>query len=255
VPALTLLLIPVVLYLSWELVVPYLPGQLPNPFYTLLFISCRIPGSSDADPRYGKGFVDVAFVAYYIVFWSFVRQSITIHICTPIARYFRLRTPDKIARFGEQGYALVYFSFFGIWGYVRCPCVRLISVFIHLQRMMTQLPTYWYRTEYMWIGASEEMPEFCFQAHCPPDYPHWELKPELKRYYLMQIAYWCQQLLVLLLKLEKPRKDYNELMAHHFVTLWLVGYAPPFEDEDTSAYFEQLELLHESDVHRQRYLS
>ena len=25
-------------------------------------------------------------------------------------------------------------------------------------------------------------------------------------------------------KLEKPRKDYNELVAHHFVTLWLVGY-------------------------------
>lgn len=50
------------------------------------------------------------------------------------------------------------------------------------------------------------------------------MKPELKRYYLMQMAYWFQQLIVLLLKLEKPRKDYNELVAHHFVTLWLVGF-------------------------------
>lgn len=49
------------------------------------------------------------------------------------------------------------------------------------------------------------------------------MKAELKRYYLMQFAYWCQQLVVLLLGLEKPRKDYGELVAHHFVTLWLVG--------------------------------
>ena len=50
------------------------------------------------------------------------------------------------------------------------------------------------------------------------------MKPELKAYYLMQGAYWCQQLMVLVLGLEKPRKDYYELVAHHFVTLWLVGY-------------------------------
>ena len=51
------------------------------------------------------------------------------------------------------------------------------------------------------------------------------MKPELKTYYLMQAAYWCQQLIVLILKLEKPRNDYSELVAHHFVTLWLVGCA------------------------------
>lgn len=50
------------------------------------------------------------------------------------------------------------------------------------------------------------------------------MKPELKRYYLMQASYWCQQLIVLVLKLEKPRKDYAELVAHHIVTIWLVGY-------------------------------
>lgn len=49
------------------------------------------------------------------------------------------------------------------------------------------------------------------------------MQPELKRYFLMHAAYWCQQLIVLLLRLEKPRKDYNELVAHHIVTLWLVG--------------------------------
>lgn len=51
--------------------------------------------------------------------------------------------------------------------------------------------------------------------------------PDLKRYYLLHSAYWCQQLIVLLLRLEKPRKDYAELVTHHFVTLWLIGYIYP----------------------------
>ena len=46
--------------------------------------------------------------------------------------------------------------------------------------------------------------------------------PVLKRYYLMHFSYWIQQLLILALKIEKPRKDFNELVAHHFVTLWLI---------------------------------
>lgn len=49
------------------------------------------------------------------------------------------------------------------------------------------------------------------------------MKPELKCYYLMQAAHWIQELLVLVMGLEKPRKDYAELVAHHIVTLWLVG--------------------------------
>ncbi len=51
------------------------------------------------------------------------------------------------------------------------------------------------------------------------------MTPELKRYYLMQASYWCQQLIVLVFNLEKPRKDYKELVAHHIVTLWLIGHA------------------------------
>ena len=55
------------------------------------------------------------------------------------------------------------------------------------------------------------------------DYPHWDMKPVLKRYYLMQFSYWIQQLMILGLGLEKPRKDFKELVIHHFVTIWLIG--------------------------------
>jgi acyl-CoA-dependent ceramide synthase len=51
---------------------------------------------------------------------------------------------------------------------------------------------------------------------------------ELKRYYLMQASYWCHQLIVLVLRLEKPRKDYKERVAHHLVTSWLIGFVATF---------------------------
>ncbi|KAG2116103.1 longevity assurance proteins LAG1 LAC1 [Suillus discolor] len=186
-----LLMIPVLLYINWELLAPYIAPQLSNPVAPFLLISYRIPDSSPDDPRYAKGYLDLAFLAFHIVFYSFVRQFVTIVICHPIARYFGIKKGAKLDRFGEQGYALLYFAVMGAWGY----------------RIMGQLPTWWYRTEYFWI-----------------DYPHWQMKPELKRYFLMHASYWCQQLIVLLLGLEKPRKDYNELIIHHFVTLWLIGW-------------------------------
>lgn len=186
-----LLAISVILYLNWELVTPSIAPGLPNPLRPLLFISYPV-GSDTGDARFAKGYLDLAFIAYYIIFFSFVRQIIIIHACLPIARYFGVRSQAKLERFGEQGYALVYFAVMGAWGY----------------RIMKRLPTYWYRTEYFWI-----------------DYPHWDMKSELKRYYLMHMAYWCQQLIVLLFGLEKPRKDYYELVAHHVVTLWLICWS------------------------------
>ncbi|KAH9951612.1 longevity assurance proteins LAG1 LAC1 [Amylocystis lapponica] len=190
--SLKILLIPVVLWANWELLAPYVAPGLRNPFSPLLFISYYVSSSSPGDPRYAKGWLDLAFIAYYVIVFSFIRQVVTLHICRPVAQYFGIRKEAKLARFGEQGYALVYFAFMGAWGI----------------RIMSQLPTWWYRTAYFWI-----------------DYPHWDMKPELKSYYLLEAAYWCQQLIVLLLRLEKPRKDYTELVAHHFVTLWLVGWS------------------------------
>jgi len=51
------------------------------------------------------------------------------------------------------------------------------------------------------------------------------MRPELKLYYLLQTSFWLQQAFVMLLGLERPRKDYYELVAHHLVTLWLIGWS------------------------------
>jgi acyl-CoA-dependent ceramide synthase len=49
------------------------------------------------------------------------------------------------------------------------------------------------------------------------------MTPLMKSYYLLQASYWTQQLLVLVLGLEKPRKDYLELVIHHIVTIYLIS--------------------------------
>jgi acyl-CoA-dependent ceramide synthase len=36
----------------------------------------------------------------------------------------------------------------------------------------------------------------------------------VKLFYLLEFSYWLQQMLVMALKLEKPRSDYKELIAH-----------------------------------------
>ncbi|EPQ59908.1 hypothetical protein GLOTRDRAFT_125743 [Gloeophyllum trabeum ATCC 11539] len=190
--SLKLLVIFTLAYLNWALITPYVAPGLPNPFEPLLFISHRVPGSPDDDPRYQKGYLDLVFIAFYIIFFSFTRQLICLHLLMPLGRWFGIRKQGKLDRFAEQAYTALYFSCMGPWGL----------------RIMSQLPTWWYKTEYFWI-----------------DYPHWDMKPELKRYYLMQFAYWCQQLIVLAFGLEKPRVDYKELVAHHLVTLWLIGWS------------------------------
>jgi len=190
VPAssLKMLLIPIILWTNWHFLAP----DVPNPFSPLLFLSYYIPDSEPDHPTYAKGPLDLLFIAYYVVVFSFIRQSLTIHILRPLARIMGIRKEAKLDRFGEQGYAVVYFSFFGSLGIY----------------VMSQLPTWWYKTDQFWI-----------------DYPHWRMTPLLKRYYLMQLSYWIQQLIVLALKLEKPRKDFTELIVHHIVTIWLVGWS------------------------------
>ena len=213
-----MVLFPIFLHICWITFTPLIPSHLPpSPFSPLFFVSHPTPSPTDdvSDPRYRKGWFDLIFLAYHVVFFSFVRQTVIYRIFTPIAQYFGIRKEGKLSRFGEQGYAIVYFSFFGAWGL----------------RIMSHLPTWWYNCQHLWIGTFAVNRVGHSNLTHPSstgivDYPHWQMPPELKRYYLMQASYWCQQLIVLVFRLEKPRKDFKELVAHHLVTLWLIGFAP-----------------------------
>lgn len=116
--SLKLLLLPIILYINWEIVASYGQVKTPNPFANLFLLSGYISESEPEDPRYRKTWWDLAFLAYYVVFYSFIRQTLLFYISRPAARYFGLKRQAKIDRFGEQVYALVYFSLTSVWGYV-----------------------------------------------------------------------------------------------------------------------------------------
>jgi len=70
------------------------------------------------------------------------------------------------------------------------------------------------------------MDTWYFQGtHFWQDYPYWKITGFMKTFYLLQFSYWLQQFLILVLRLEKPRKDFRELVIHHIVTLWLIGWS------------------------------
>ena len=61
--------------------------------------------------------MDLAFVASYLVFWSFMRQVFILHIFRHFGRWHGIKK-SKSDRFGEQGYAIVYWGTMSVWGYV-----------------------------------------------------------------------------------------------------------------------------------------
>jgi very-long-chain ceramide synthase len=121
--ALQVLLVPIVLYVNWEFLSPNIWSLLhksglfpqyedgiPNPFAPFFLLSHRVPTSSPDDPRYQKGYLDLLFVAYYVVFWSLMRQIIAVNIAGHFARRVGIRREAKVERFGEQVYAIFYWG-------------------------------------------------------------------------------------------------------------------------------------------------
>ncbi|ODN78918.1 hypothetical protein L202_04442 [Cryptococcus amylolentus CBS 6039] len=157
-------------------------GQIPN-----VGAKCLLP-SNEQDGGYAKTWWDVALLVHYIVFWTFVRQFMTLKVLAPLAFKLGVRG-GKITRFTEQGYAVFYYGIYVTYGLY----------------VMRSLPTWYYKTEYFFI-----------------DYPHKIISFRLKFYYLTQWAFWTQQTIILAAKVEKPRKDYKELVLHHIVTIWLI---------------------------------
>lgn len=170
-----------------------------NPIHHFIFLSYELPPEAGAPPgaaiKYGKGRWDFAFVSFYIVVLSFTREFIMQKFLRPLARRSGLKSRAKQSRFMEQMYTAIYF---GITG----PCGLYV---------MSRTPVWYFNTRGMYEG-----------------FPHRTHEADFKFYYLFQAAYWAQQAIVLLLGMEKPRKDFKELVGHHIVSLALIGLSYRF---------------------------
>ncbi|RDA83099.1 hypothetical protein CP532_3087 [Ophiocordyceps camponoti-leonardi (nom. inval.)] len=173
------------------------PSGDSNPLRHCLFLSYRIddpqqlPTTDGKRPnvQYGKGPADFAFVAFYTVVLSFAREFVMQEFLKRLAKRTGL-SRAKQARFMEQMYTAIYFALLGPLGML----------------VMSRTPVWYFNTFGMYDG-----------------FPHRTHDALAKFYYLFQAAYWSQQAIVLLLGMEKPRKDFKELVGHHVVSLALIG--------------------------------
>ncbi|KAF8940919.1 sphingosine N-acyltransferase lag1 [Dissophora ornata] len=184
---------------------------------------------------YGKGWKDLYMVAVWVMIWTAFREAAMTYVFIPMGRYFRvgeqkkkvkkietssatatadMRTKTvqestamtiqqkkeeharegKLLRFAEQGWLVLYDGFMWSFG---------IYLLYHSQ--------YWSDTTYYWR-----------------DYPKTQLDATAKWYYLIQFAFWIQQLLLAILGIEKRRKDFLEFMIHHIITCLLIGFSYSF---------------------------
>ncbi|KAK7908329.1 longevity assurance proteins LAG1/LAC1 [Apiospora marii] len=170
-----------------------------NPAARFIFLSYKLPLEADAEPdtphQYGKGLWDIAFVSFYAIVLSFTREFIMQELLRPLARYCGLRSKGKQYRFMEQMYTAIYFGVLGPVG----------------MYVMSRTPVWYFNTRGMY-----------------ENFPHKTHEAVFKFYYLFQAAYWAQQAIVLLLGLEKRRKDFKELVGHHIVSLALIALSYRF---------------------------
>lgn len=189
-------LVPLLLMVPFGLAYAANPTE-SNPVHPFIFPSYKLDSSADpgAPAQYGKGLWDVAFVSFYTIVLSFTREFIMQELLRPLARAAGIASRGKQQRFMEQMYTAVYFGVMGPAGIY----------------VMRHTPVWYFNTRGMY-----------------ENFPHKTHQAEFKFYYLFQAAYWAQQAIVMLLGLEKRRKDFKELVGHHIVTLALIALSYRF---------------------------
>ncbi|CCD27403.1 sphingosine N-acyltransferase LAC1 NDAI_0K02120 [Naumovozyma dairenensis CBS 421] len=156
-----------------------------NPLHKFVAISYRVGDTEE----YAKGINDLAFVFYYMIFFTFLREFLLDIVLRPIPELLNAQTEHKKKRILEQMFYIVYYGFSAPFG---------LYIMYHSD---------------LWFFKTAPMYE---------TYPDLTNPKLFKIFYLGQAAFWAQQACVLVLQLEKPRKDHTEMIFHHIVTLLLV---------------------------------
>ncbi|KAF5013693.1 hypothetical protein FDECE_317 [Fusarium decemcellulare] len=135
--------------------------------------------------QYGIGFDDVYLVSFLAVFFTGLRDAIMRHVFAPFANWYGL-SKSKSVRFSEQAWLIVAYAIcwpFGMYLYRTSP--------------------YWFNLHELWTN-----------------WPNREITGPMKGYMLAQLAFWLHQMIVI--NIEKRRKDHWQMFSHHVVTIGLI---------------------------------
>ncbi|KAK0707204.1 TLC domain-containing protein [Apiosordaria backusii] len=141
------------------------------------------------NPNTGKYFLgsdDSYLILFFIVLLTGLRAGIMEYVLAPFARARGVNKKKDIVRFSEQGWLLVYYSFF--W----------------------PLGVYIYRTSTYYLSLHDLWKEW----------PNREMDGLIKAYTLAQLSFYLQLLIVI--NIEERRKDHWQMFSHHIVTSTLI---------------------------------
>lgn len=141
------------------------------------------------DPTTGYasiGLDDIYFVATWVVVLTLLRVVLMDYALMPMAKTWKIPVKKRF-RFAEQGWSVAYYT--SSW---------LAGMYLLYNS------EYAFSARHFWIG-----------------WPHYELHPFMKAYYLVQMASWVSQIYVL--NVEEKRKDYVQMFTHHIITCCLVA--------------------------------
>lgn len=136
--------------------------------------------------KYTLGQDDIFMVSYWIIVLTGLRAAVMDYVLAPIAQAAGVEKKNHQVRFTEQAWVLIY-----------------SSVFFSLGMFLMYHSNYWLDLRQLWAG-----------------WPDRELSGLFKWYYLVQFAFWVQQILVV--NIEKRRKDHIQMFTHHIITCALM---------------------------------
>jgi very-long-chain ceramide synthase len=136
---------------------------------------------------YNKGPGDWPFVITWVLFFTLLRAVLMRFFFEPFFHRFAPHPTRRTAtRFAEQAWSVFYYS---------------ISFTIGLYIILHS--PYWGDMREVWA-----------------DYPQIESNGFFKAYYLVELAFWLQQVFVL--NIEARRKDFWQMFTHHIITCTLL---------------------------------
>lgn len=175
---------------SWTQILRAWVDQL-KPVYRLNYGSDHFPG------LYALGSLDLATVSGFIVAFTVFRALMLSRVLGKMARLCGVKKERAQIRFAEQSYLLLYYSVYWTWG-----------LYILVRDTPLALPT------------GQGLSLASFSASLWTNYPRLLIDEHMKLYYLSQLAFWTQQLLVI--HLEQRRKDHFQMLLHHIISVTLI---------------------------------
>ena len=152
--------------------------------------------------NFALGWDDIFFVFYWIVVFTGMRCAVMDYILTPAASWAGIRKKKVRTRFAEQAWILLYPGVFWFIGMVNNPSLILSNKLTNKQYIYYN-SSYWLSLKKLWA-----------------DFPAREMDGLTKWYYLVQFAFWLQQIVVV--NIEERRKDYAQMFTHHVITCALI---------------------------------